>query len=30
VSNPLDEQKKTADYMRFELPQGELIYASAP
>ena len=30
ISNPLDEQKRIADYMRFELPQGELIYASAP
>lgn len=30
ISNPWDEQSKQAEYMRFELPQWELVYASAP
>lgn len=30
IGNPLKEGHGLADYMRFELPQGELIYAAAP
>lgn len=30
VDGGIDEKKKSAEYIRFELPQGELVYASAP
>jgi murein DD-endopeptidase MepM/ murein hydrolase activator NlpD len=30
VSDPFSESSQLADYIRFELPQGDLIYASAP
>ena len=30
IDSDIDEKKVPADFVRFELPQGELIYASAP